>query len=331
MIFNNIEIHGCSELEALPSGAYGTLRVPSYIHEVFSDHGKAQNKNSTGIEMRFVLEGDSATLKFRYDESQRGTITVFYGEFVADWPETTKSLAGECEVKIVKSSNIDILRRLASERGHRFSPDVVRLMFQGARPQLVSIDGDISLPTPEMCPKKKYLAYGSSITHGSISLHPYYNYVERVAANIGADVTNLGFAGYAQLHPEMADFIAEKCEFDIATLEMGINILNLTNEEYESRVRHFVRRIAEAHPNAKIFAIDVYYCRSDILGLDCAERYRVILKRVVEELGLSNVVYVNGKTVLTDPSKLSSGLVHPNPDGVMEMAENLTKIIKSHI
>ena len=56
-----------------------------------------------------------------------------------------------------------------------------------------------------------------------------------------------------------------------------------------------------------------------------------ILKKVTQELNLPNVIYVNGKTVLTSPAKLSSGLVHPNPDGIMEMTENLTKIIKDHL
>lgn len=331
MIFQNIEIHDCAELEQLAGGAYGTMRVPTSVHEHLSEQGKGQNKNNTGIEFRFVINSGDVKLKFRYSGDERGEITVYYGDFVADWPETTKVLAGECEVTIIQSSNIEYMRKIAKEYGHRFSPDVVRLVVRGVRPQIVGVEGDISLPTADMCPEKKYLSYGSSITHGSISLHPYYNYVERVAANLGADVWNFGFAGSACLEREMADYIAHNCEFDFATLEMGINILGIDPDDFEGRVRYFVKTIAEAHPDSKIFAIDVYYCRSDIIGDGRAEMFRDIVKRVTDELALPNVIHVNGKTVLTTPAKLSSGLVHPNPDGVMEMAENLTKIIAKNL
>ena len=330
MIFQNIDIHGCEALEELPSGAYGTLRVPFEVEQHLSERGKVQSRNATGIECRFVLKGDAVTLRLAYDEGVSGTITVYHGEFVADWPETTKEFSGICEVTIPKAKNLKILKQLAEEYGHRFSPDVVRLVFS-VRPQIVEVEGDIAVPDEDMYPARKYLAYGSSITHGSIALHPYYHYVERVATNLGADVQNLGFAGSACLEREMADYIADACEFDFATLEMGINILEIELEDYEERVRYFVPRIALAHPNATIFAIDVYTCRSDIVGDGKAECFREILARVVAEFNLPNVVYVNGKTVLTNPSKLTTGLVHPNPDGVMEMTENLTKIIREHI
>ena len=88
--------------------------------------------------------------------------------------------------------------------------------------------------------------------------------------------------------------------------------------------------MAKAHPESKIFAIDVYYCKSDIEGDSKAERFRKILQRVVCELSLPNVVYVNGKSVLPDGSKLTTGLIHPNPDGVMEITRNLTEIISSN-
>ena len=329
MIFKNIDIHGCSELDTLESGAFATRRVPGYVHEKLCEQGKSQNINNTGIEFRFVLEEDEVTLKFRYRDDERGEITVYYGEFVADWPETTKIVKGECEIKIIRSKNIEALRKIAKEYNHRFSPDVIRLVFRGARPQIFDVVGKISVPSADMYPKKKYLAYGSSITHGSIALHPYYNYVERVAANLGADVTNYGFAGSARMQPEFADFIAEECEFDFATLEMGVNMLNPDTTDYENRIRYFVKRIAEAHPNSKIFAIDVYYCRSDILENGIAEGYRKTLQKVVGELALPNVIYVNGKTVLTNVNGLSEGLYHPNPNGIMEMAQDLTEIISA--
>ncbi|MBR5308725.1 MAG: hypothetical protein IKU43_08140 [Clostridia bacterium] len=332
MIYNNIiDLHGVSELECTADGVFSTMRLPTSVYESLGDQGKSQCKNCTGVEFRFVINSGDVKLKFKYPEDAKGEITVMHGDFVADWPETTKYLSGDCEITVIQDKNIEIMRRIAKEYGHRFSPDVVRLLFRGVRPQIVEVNGDIRIPTEDMLPKKIYLAYGSSITHGSIALHSYYHYVERVAANLGADVTNYGLAGSCCLEKEVADFIADKCEFDFATLEMGINILGMDPAEFERRVRYLVRRVATAHPNSKIFAIDVYYWGSDYTGTDKAANFREIVRRVVEELALPNVIYVNGKTVLTSPAGLSSGLCHPGPDGIFEMAQNLTEIIKKNI
>ena len=331
MIHQNIVIHGASETEILDNGAAAPLRVPITVQEQLSDSGKTQNRNVTGIELRFVINSGDVILHLCAPDTARGEITVYYGDFVADWPETTKRVEGNCEVVIRSSPNIVHMRKIAKEYRHRFSPDVVRLVFQGVRPQICRIEGDISLPAPDQLPARTYLAYGSSITHGSISLHPYYNYAERVGAHFGADVLNLGFAGSACLEPAMADHIADNCTFDFATLEMGINILHIDPLDFKQRVRYFVRRIAEAHPDAVIFAIDVYTCSSDIAGDGKAALFRQIVKKVTEELALPNVIYVNGTTILTSPAKLSSGLVHPNPDGVLEMTENLCEVIGKYL
>ena len=332
MIYNNIiDLHGVSELECTADGVFSTMRLPVDVYECMGDQGKSQCKNCTGVEFRFVINSGDVKFKFKYPEDAKGEITVMHGDFVADWPETTKYLCGDCEITIVQDKDIERMRKIAKEYGHRFSPDVVRLLFKGVRPQIVEVNGDISLPTADMLPKKKYLAYGSSITHGSISFHPYYNYVERVAARFGADATNYGFAGSCCLEKEVADFIADKTEFDFATLEMGINILGMDPAEFERRVRYIVERVATSHPDSKIFAIDVYYCFLDYDGEDKAERFRRIVKKVVEELALPNVIYVNGKTVLTSPTDLASAHAHPGPEGIREMVDNLTEIIKKNI
>ena len=332
MIFNNVEIFNAAELIQDPDGGYGFLRVPTCVDEQLSEMGRSVNRGSTGVELRFVLRSGEAKVVIRnVDKSVIRNAVVFYGDFVADWPETEKKITGEyTELTIVQSPNIEAMREIAKKYNHRFSPDLIRIVFKASF-RLLRVEGDVTPPTPDVLPKKKYLAYGSSITHGSISLERAYEYAWKVGEALGADTYNLGYAGSARLEKAMADYLAEEREFDFATLEMGINILGIEPEDFENRVRYFLSTIADHHPDSKIFAIDVFYCHSDLVGDGRAATFRQIVKKVTEELARPNIVYINGLDVLPDGKYLSSGLVHPGPRGIELMSQNLIRIISENL
>ena len=332
MLFQNVEIYNAAEAFQDPDGGYGFLRVPGEIAEHLNATGKMVNRGTTGVELRFVLNSGDANVVIR--TASPGVISdavVFYGDFVADYPETEKTVKDWwTELKIVQSPNIDRMREIAKKYHHRFSPDVIRIVFKtGIR--LLRVEGDVMPPTPDLLPKKKYLAYGSSITHGSIAIERAYEYPWKVGEALGAETRNLGFAGSACLEKEMADYIAKTYEFDFATFEMGINILGIAPEDFESRVRYFLSTVADSHPDSKIFAIDVFYCHSDLVGDGRAAAFRQIVKNVTEELARPNIVYVCGLDVLKDGRYLSSGLVHPGPRAFEEMSENLIRIMSDNL
>lgn len=83
----------------------------------------------------------------------------------------------------------------------------------------------------------RYLAYGSSITHGSLGLVQPDSYVFRIAQLLGTDYINLGFAGKALMEPEMAEYIVSRKDWNFATVEMGINAVEeqkgVTAEKFE--------------------------------------------------------------------------------------------------
>ncbi|MCQ2432372.1 MAG: GDSL-type esterase/lipase family protein [Clostridia bacterium] len=331
MIYKNIEVHGASEVYTLLNGADAFLRVPSSVDMYMGDQGKRMNRGATGIELRFVItEGTEAVFTLCTPTGTGTNATLYYGDFASDWPETTKRIEGEpTEVVIRIPGEITKLRSIAKQYGHRFSPDVVRVILDGPVAVLKTPDNVVP-PMADQVPKKVYLAYGSSITHGSIALSRAYEYVNRIGEELGCDAYNYGFAGAACLEPAMADYLAAQ-NFDIATLEMGINILGIAPEDFEGRVRRFLSIIADSHPNAVIFAIDVFYCVDDYTGRGHAARFREITERVVRELARPNVVYVNGCSILPDARFLTTGLVHPAPRGIMQMTENLLKVIAEHL
>lgn len=57
--------------------------------------------------------------------------------------------------------------------------------------------------------RARYLAYGSSITHGSSVVGPTETYAMRVARLLGMDLINLGFAGSAHFDDALATYIAD--------------------------------------------------------------------------------------------------------------------------
>ena len=160
------------------------------------------------------------------------------------------------------------------------------------------------MPPPRARPGagRRYLAYGSSITHGNNSLGATGTYAMRMARRLGVDLINLGFGGGAHCEPVLADYIAARDDWDFATLELGINMVTwLDTADFAERVRTFVRTIAEAHPDKWIFCIDMFPFHMDFDPE--AERnhaYRAVVRETVAELALPRLVHIDGRDLLRD-------------------------------
>lgn len=324
VVFKGVQIHGVSDLEPEADGLYSFRRAGKGVHLALPNQGRAMNAGSTGVEFRFVMRGDSVRLRLGTpSDGAFSRLTVYHGDLIGDWPELNKTVHGrDCEITIRNLGAREDLRSEAKSQGHRFDPSVVRLVLPWGRVGIRDVVGDVEPPPPELCPKRTYLAYGSSITHGSNALAMETCYASLVGEGLKADVRNLGFAGAARMEPEMADFIAG-VPFDYATLEMGINVLGMAPAAFESRVRYFVRRVAESHPQARILAIDVFGNRLDAKGRAQAAAFRAIVRRVVAELARANVTYMNGLDLLADGQDMSVGGAHPAPAGHARIARGI--------
>lgn len=325
MIYKNMEIHNVAEISPLPDGGGLQLfRVPQSVHKALSEQGKRMNVSTRSVELRFQLLQDSVKLKLRCDSAAHArTAQVYYGCIPANWEELDKEFfPHETELTIVKPKNLDLLHKIAENGNHPFSPEVVRILLPGGQNYLVDVEEEkIAPPAKELLPKKTYLSYGSSITHG-------YGYNCKVAANLKADLLNFGFSGSACLEPEMADYLSG-LNFDFATVEMGVNILDMEPDEFQSRVAYYIQTFCTKKPNTPIFFIDVFYMREDLIESGKAEAFRKIVREEVQKSRYANAHYVNGLSVLDSAFGLSGDLVHPSPEGVSVMAENLTKIIQN--
>ena len=324
MIFKNIELYNVVETVRCDDGGYEMLRAPLHVEKHLSEHGQIQNRGSTGVELRFVVKSGAARIKI----SGGGALT-YYGGVQAGWQTSSVTFGNEPEWVDITPPDIDHIkayRRLSDENGYQYDPSVVRLILKG-KCVIYDVEGDVAPPDSDMVPKTKFLAYGSSITHGSISLVPTTTWVSQVADAIGATAYNKGYAGSARLEPEMADWLAEQ-DFEIATISMGANVLEYEPEKYRRHVRYFIDTISGSHPEPPIYYIDSTYQSDDWFSIGRLARFREILCEEVAKSGFKNAHYINGTELMSGSWGLTGDLVHPNVKGVNAIAQNLLKKIK---
>ena len=333
MEFKGIDIHNCKELVLNEqTGGYQISRLPMEI----SDKISANTFVDAGVELRFVPIDEEVKIVIRKTGKGASRVVIYFGSIQSGWQNLYKDIYDTpTEIVIPKAPNLDLLKKVSKINEYPYAPEVVRVVLQNSGYEIFDVKGRCMPPSKEQLPTKTYLAYGSSITHGSLAVVYSNTYVFRLGEYFKADTINLGFAGNARLEREMADYIAKQCDFDFATLEMGINILDIDVEEFRDRVTYFISTIAKAHPARKIFCIDVFFMEKDVLELDNPESkpnlFRKAVREVTKELNLPNIIYISGLEMLTSSKGLSQDLVHPNARGVEELALNLSREMSKHL
>lgn len=342
MIYKNIEIHNIAELVNNDDGSVSWKRVPEFVLEKMEKPaGKQVVYNSTGVELRFVIKGESVVIRMSATDNDSKSFNpfhIFRGGIQGTWEdhEVHCCVSSEPDNFVIKrSENIERLKEMSMKIGSEWEPEVVRVIFDRGKYKIYDIIGDVVPPTKEQLPKLTMLSYGSSITHGSNSIDASHSWVSVVAHNLNLDSRNLGMAGSCALEPEMAEYISsegEKGNWDIATLELGINVLDWEEEKIYSRVENMIKQVAGRNPEKHIFVISPFYhCGDDFDENDNAKKWRKIIEDIIRKLDYSNVEYINGLDVLDNMSYISADEVHPNIYGVQRIADIITKRISNVI
>ncbi len=332
MIYKNLEIHNVEQIFDDGEGATW-CRVPSNVYDAL-EMGKRQAGNTTGVELRFVMKSDEVCLRMAVANDIVDCVChVFRGSVQGGWDdhEACKFIGKQpTDIIIKRSKNSEFLRRVSDECGYCFDPEVIRVIFDRGYAKLIDVIGDIEPPKPEQLPKKTLLTYGSSITHGSNSMKMSHAWASVLAHNLNTDLRNLGMPGSCAMEPEYADHIAslgEAGKWNVATLELGINVLGWSEDKAYKRAKNTVFQVAGRNPSKPVYVISPFYCFEDFNGGDRAAMWRRTVERACRELDLPNVVYINGLDLLGDISLISADEVHPNIYGVRQIADRLTKII----
>lgn len=336
MIFKNTEVYNTAEIFSNDDGSISWNRVPAAVcSEMESAHGRRMVQSATGVELRFVLKGEQAVIRMSTREDD-GIFHVYRGGIQGSWDdhEVHKHVSTAVEDYVItRSANPDHLKVMSEKSGTDWDPAVIRIIFDRGFFKIHDIIGDIEPPAAGQCPRRTLLAYGSSITHGSNAIDTSHTWVALLAHNLNMDARNLGMAGGCALEPEMADYIAsegEKDRWDLATLELGINVLAWEEDKITGRVTNMIREVAGRNPDKPVVVISpFYYCGDDFDTAGHGKKWRRCIERVVKELGYPNVTYINGLDLIGDMSFMSADEVHPNIYGVAQIAERLTQRIRA--
>ena len=338
MIFRNVEIYNAAELyEGETANSVRWYRVPSAVRDKMeSDAGRTMCRAATGVELRFVMESDAVTIRMRTTDKNDpfGIFHVYRGSIQGGWQdhEVDKIVGTEYHDYVIrKSENLKTLQKITDEFEYPFSPEVVRVIFDRGEFEILDIIGDVRPPKKEELPKKTLLTYGSSITHGSNAFYMSNALASVLAHGLRMDVRNLGMAGSCLMEPSVIDYIAaegEKNRWDIAILELGINVLSWEEEKIISRVENAIREVAGRNPEKSVYVISPLYNKDDYEEKGQSEKWRRLIGEVVEKLAYKNVTYINGRTVVGDMSYISADEVHPNIYGSEHIAIVLLPIIQ---
>lgn len=327
MLFDGMEFHNVEEMKETEKG-YALLRLPKSVREQMND-GVKNSLASTGVEIRFKMKSDTINLYLCADLAEEAQPAyIFYGSFQGGWQNSSRMIGTEkTKLTIKRPDNLRDLKRMTRELELGFDPEVVRVILPYVNCYYVGREGEVEVPEKEEMPDRVYLAYGSSITHGSLALAPVYTYPFRIAQKMNCDYINLGFAGSAYMEKVMAEYIVSRKDWDFASVEMGINMCNdnFTKEEFEERIQEFVPVLnRDSRP---IFATDIFGCNR-LERQEKVTQYREIVKK---HTGGTKLVYTCGLDLLDNPAYLSQDDTHPSLEGIQEITENWLKVMKKYV
>ena len=335
MIYKNIWLHNVEELIWLEDRKGILLqRIPEYVRRCLRPNTQNAYRKPSGVEIRFISgwEPASITLISYQGESKAW---LFFGDF-----QVGEYVIKEEETTIEIPEPIFLSKPGTTPGKFNFHPSVIRLLLSGNEIHLVEVNGlGIRPPNKDQMPALKYLAYGTSITHGEAASSPALAYAKQTAWRLGADVFNLGASGAAYCEKELADYIANRKDWDFATVCISVNMLNqgVSVEEFYHKAKYLVNTIAAKNQGKPIICISLFpffmdvniHLRWPTRGPVCGpEDYRKALERIVEELELTNVHLVGGDELLKDVTLLSHDLIHPGDYGMIQIAQNLAEFIR---
>lgn len=325
MIYNGIEIHGASWVEETENGVI-PRRYPAAVREALNDIGQGAALNLCGVELRFVPEGEVKITLSTASGKGMNRAQLYYGSTQAGWETGEVKITGTPkEITFRQSERVEFLEASAKAHGDVFSPKVLRLVVENAPILIHSIEGNVRPPKADEVPAENVLFYGSSITHGSLAAAPSTYWNRRVVENLGRDHVNLGLAGSCLVQKEVVDWICSRTDWQVAVLEMGINMVDsVETEDYRQRVRYMLETIHAKHPDKYKFCIDVFYYYGDLFDKGRVKEYRQVMAEEVARIGSDRLIHISGLDMLTGVHGLSEDMVHPNVIGVEEIARNMT-------
>lgn len=325
-VYKNMEIHNAAALLPGKMGGVTWLRYPEAVCEGFEKEGaRVQAGNASGVELRFLMLSERVTLRVRSEGD--GRYHIYRGGLQGGWydHETKVTSSAGTEIVIERKEQPHI-ERMHKDLSLPWRPELIRVIFDRGRFEILGVEGEVAPPAAGDTPEKTILFYGSSITHGSNSLSESNSWTSWVAHGLGMDKLNKGLAGSCYMEAGTVTYLGALGKaggWDVAVLELGINVLHFDAQKRYERAKNTLTAIAGENPEKPVFVISPFYCCDDYDGQGRAAAWRETLAAVTGELGYKNVTYIPGDSVLSDMRGISADLVHPSVYGIARIADTV--------
>ena len=334
LIHQSVAFHGVAELREVEGETGLRLqRAPEAVRTALEEKAAARMLAPAGAEIRFVSAGAEVEITLSCPTTACEMVP-FWGGFQG----LERRVIGNEPVPI-RMAYPERVRRLRDRApgGSGFSPDVWRLTLRGVDKHGVchfhDIRGDgLRPPSSGELPARTCLAYGTSVTEGFSPSAAHLSYVAQTARRLGMDHINLGCAGAGYCEPEMVEYIADRDDWDVAILELAINMIGAGYgvTEFRERATYMIERIAGTTPPRPLVCIVWYPYFADLCegieGLhqaDIADAYRATYREVVAQTPHPHVHLVEGAELLTEIDGYTVDLAHPGDAGMTRIAQRL--------
>lgn len=340
MIYGQVELFNVEEVEAGGlSPGLRLYRFPRIIREKAghdrSYYGRYISMYTTGCEIRFVTEGPMVSVKLSgYDND--GEIIVCKGDLYHSRHRLQKGIISNIMLNDPPVANS--VEQIVFE-GHSFAYNVWRIIFChdfiGVFHGIEDYGFKVRPPLVHEAPRTKWLAYGSSITHGAGASAYTSAYIMQAARALKVDVLNKGMGGSCLCEREMADYIAQNKEWDFATLELGVNMRPMFGSgEFEEYAGYLVATIMKGNPEKHIFLITVFPNYADFykdkghVDLKKDKVFSEAIRKIYQEFKDERLHLIEGPDVLKDLSGLTCDMIHPSDYGHIAMGRELAKRLR---
>lgn len=327
LIYENMEVHNAAELLPGEHGGVTWLRYPKAVCDAFDrDGARIQAGNCSGVELRFVMKSDRVVLKVQ--SSAVGRYHIFRGGLQGGWYDhEVRNITPDKTEIVIERKEQALVERMHKDYGLPWDPTLIRVVFDRGRFELLGVsEGEIAPPAEGQTPRKTILFYGSSITHGSNSLNGSNAWTSWVAHGLSMDSLNKGLAGSCCMEDTTVTYLGALGRdggWDVAVLELGINVLSYDADLRRTRVKNTLSKIAAENPDKPIFVISPFYSNEDYAGGTRAVEWRETIRDLILEGGYKNVTYIPGDEILSDMREISADGVHPSIYGVAKIADRL--------
>jgi hypothetical protein len=201
--------------------------------------------------------------------------------------------------------------------------------------------------------RKRWIHYGSSISHCMEAEQPAFIWPAVAARDARLALINLGFGGQCHLDQFVARTIGD-ADADVISIKVGINIINMDSMRervFVPALHGFLDTIRERKPSTPIVLISPIFCpsaehhpgptlpnaegkfvtftgHSELRnGCMSLSRVRKLIEETVDRRNDDNLDYLNGLDLFgqADRDDLPDDL-HPNPDGYIRMGHRFATL-----